>query len=84
MSSVLAELNLQGTGSCASFNFRRAARAVTRLYDQALESFGIRSTQFSILIGIAKTLMGRAEETEAHINEAFRLSPRHLVAPTGC
>jgi len=33
------------------------------------------------LIGIAKTLMGRAEETEAHINEAPRLSPRHLVAP---
>jgi DNA-binding MarR family transcriptional regulator len=55
MPSVLAALNLQGTGSCASFNFRRAARAVTRLYDQAFESFGIRSTQFSILIGIAKT-----------------------------
>ncbi len=55
MPSPLAELNLQGTGSCASFNFRRAARAVTRFYDQAFESFGIRSTQFSILIGIAKT-----------------------------
>lgn len=55
MPSVLAELNLRGTGSCASFNSRRAARAVTRLYDQAFESFGIRSTQFSILIGIAKT-----------------------------
>ena len=55
MPSVLAELNLRGTGSCASFNFRRAARAVTRLYDQAFEPFGIRSTQFSILIGIAKT-----------------------------
>jgi DNA-binding MarR family transcriptional regulator len=55
MPSVLAELNLRGTGSCASFNFRRAARAVTRLYDQAFEPFGIRSTQFTILIGIAKT-----------------------------
>jgi len=55
MPSTLAELDLQGTGSCASFNFRRAARAVTRFYDQAFESFGIRSTQFSILIGIAKT-----------------------------
>ncbi len=32
------------------------------------------------VIGIAKTLMGRAEETEAHINEALRLSPRHHVA----
>jgi DNA-binding MarR family transcriptional regulator len=50
-----SELNLDGTGSCASFNFRRAARAVTSLYDQAFEPFGIRSTQFSILVGIAKT-----------------------------
>jgi DNA-binding MarR family transcriptional regulator len=51
----LSELNLHGTGSCASFNFRRAARAVTSLYDRAFEPFGIRSTQFSILVGIAKT-----------------------------
>ena len=51
----LAELNLNGTGSCASFNFRRAARAVTRFYDQALEPCGIRSTQFTILVGVAKT-----------------------------
>jgi DNA-binding MarR family transcriptional regulator len=51
----LSELDLHGTGSCASFNFRRAARAVTSLYDRAFEPFGIRSTQFSILIGIAKT-----------------------------
>jgi len=55
MSARLAELNLNGTGSCASFNFRRAARAVTRLYDQALEPCGIRSTQFTILVGVAKT-----------------------------
>ena len=51
----LSQLNLDGTGSCASFNFRRAARAVTSLYDRAFEPFGIRSTQFSILVGIAKT-----------------------------
>jgi len=55
MPARLSELNLNGTGSCASFNFRRTARAVTSLYDQAFEPFGIRSTQFSILIGIAKT-----------------------------
>jgi DNA-binding MarR family transcriptional regulator len=55
MSTQLSELNLNGTGSCGSFNFRRTARAVTRLYDQAFESFGIRSTQFTILVGIAKT-----------------------------
>ena len=31
-------------------------------------------------IGIAKTLMGRAAETEGHIIEAFRLSPRDMGA----
>jgi DNA-binding MarR family transcriptional regulator len=55
MSTQLSELNLNGTGACGSFNFRRTARAVTRLYDQAFERFGIRSTQFTILVGIAKT-----------------------------
>src|SRR6266403_4195575 len=55
MAVRLADLHINGTGSCASFNFRRAARAVTRFYDQALEPCGIRSTQFTILIGVAKT-----------------------------
>jgi DNA-binding MarR family transcriptional regulator len=55
MAPRVSELNLNGTGSCASFNFRRAARAVTSLYDRAFEPFGIRSTQFSILVGVAKT-----------------------------
>lgn len=48
-------LDLNGTGYCASFNFRRTARAVTRLYDMALQESGIRSTQFAILVGIAKS-----------------------------
>src|ERR1700720_1966490 len=47
-------MDLHGTGYCASFNFRRTARAVTRLYDMALQESGIRSTQFAILVGIAK------------------------------
>jgi DNA-binding MarR family transcriptional regulator len=48
------KLDLNGTGWCASFNFRKAARAVTRLYDQAFQKVGIRSTQFGILIAVAK------------------------------
>jgi DNA-binding MarR family transcriptional regulator len=48
------ELDLYGTGYCGSLNFRRTARAVTRLYDQAFHSAGIRSTQFSILVAVAK------------------------------
>jgi DNA-binding MarR family transcriptional regulator len=50
----IAKLDLSGTGYCASFNFRRTTRAVTALYDGALQSAGIRSTQFTILVGIAK------------------------------
>jgi DNA-binding MarR family transcriptional regulator len=47
-------LDLSGTGSCAAFNFRRTARAVTRLYDLGLEPCGLRATQFAILTAIAK------------------------------
>jgi DNA-binding MarR family transcriptional regulator len=47
-------VNLTGTGYCAAFNFRRAARAVTRAYDEALQQAGMRSTQFAILVAVAK------------------------------
>jgi DNA-binding MarR family transcriptional regulator len=53
-STSLADLDLRGTGYCASFNFRRTARAITQLFDRALVHAGIRSTQFTILVGIAK------------------------------
>jgi TolB-like protein len=33
------------------------------------------------LIGLAKYFLGRGAETEAHVNEAFRLSPRDTIAP---
>ena len=33
------------------------------------------------LIGLAKLFLGRGEETEPHVNEAFRLSPRDTFAP---
>lgn len=46
---------LSGTGYCAAFNTRKTARAVTSLYDAVLRESGIRSTQFAILIGIAKS-----------------------------
>lgn len=54
MLETSAKLDLSGTTSCGSFNFRKAARAITRFYDSAFEEAGIRSTQFTILIGIAK------------------------------
>ncbi|GAB4346160.1 MAG: MarR family winged helix-turn-helix transcriptional regulator [Desulfobulbaceae bacterium] len=38
---------------CACFNLRRAARSLTRLYDQALRGQNIRVTQFSVLAVLA-------------------------------
>jgi DNA-binding MarR family transcriptional regulator len=52
--AILSKLDLTGTGYCASLNFRRTARAVTRMYDAAMQESGVRSTQFAILVAIAK------------------------------
>src|ERR1700751_3792975 len=46
--------DLSGTSACAAYQFRRTSRAVARLYDAAIPSSGIRSTQFAILTAIAK------------------------------
>src|SRR5438874_8299962 len=53
--SRLPGIDLTGTGSCGSFNLRRTARAVTSFFDLAFQDCGIRSTQFTILVGLAKT-----------------------------
>ncbi len=36
--------------SCAVYNLRKAARAVTRLYDDFLRPSGLRGTQFTLLM----------------------------------
>jgi DNA-binding MarR family transcriptional regulator len=38
---------------CACFNFRKASRAVTQLFDNVLQPSGLRSTQFVILVAVA-------------------------------
>lgn len=40
--------------ACACFNTRRAARAVTQLYDHALAPSGLRATQFTLLVALAR------------------------------
>jgi len=55
MDPFLAPLDLTGTGYCASFNFRRVSRAVTTLFDTAIQDSGLRSTQFAVLTAVAKT-----------------------------
>jgi DNA-binding MarR family transcriptional regulator len=38
---------------CACFNLRKAARAVTQLYEAALAPSGMHATQFSVLVALA-------------------------------
>ncbi len=40
------------TVNCTCFGLRKAARAVTQLYDAALEPSGLRATQFSLLASL--------------------------------
>jgi DNA-binding MarR family transcriptional regulator len=49
----MGQLAQEGS-SCVAFNIRKAARAVTQLYDEQMRPSGLRSTQLSIL---AKTLI---------------------------
>lgn len=38
--------------TCACFNLRKASRAITKLYDEALQPTGLRSTQFVTLLTV--------------------------------
>ena len=49
--STIAEI---ATG-CACFTLRRAARAVTQLYDRALAPAGLTANQFTLLVAVART-----------------------------
>ena len=48
--------------TCACSNVRKAARAVTQLYDDVLQPIGLRSTQFTLLVAVA--LAGEASVTQ--------------------
>jgi DNA-binding MarR family transcriptional regulator len=50
-SSPLADrATLAAVQRCTCFNLRKAARAVTQLYDDVLRPSGLRATQFSLLV----------------------------------
>jgi len=40
--------------SCACLNVRKAARAITQLFDEVLQPTGLRSTQFPLLVVVAR------------------------------
>jgi hypothetical protein len=41
------------TEVCLCHHLRRSARAVSRVYDRAFQSFGIKASQFNVLVAIA-------------------------------
>jgi len=51
-SSSARDSGESGLAACACFNARSAARAITDLYDDALATSGLRTTQFAILATI--------------------------------
>ena|SRR5947209_5972692 len=51
---IVNRTSLSGTGLCVCFQLRRVSRAITQLYDVALQPSGLRSTQFALLVAIAK------------------------------
>ena len=50
-----ARADLPDLSTCACFNVRKAARAVTQRYDDALRPAGLRATQFSLLAVVHMT-----------------------------
>lgn len=50
----MKSFSLSGTGLCVCFQLRRTSRAITQLFDAALQPSGIRSTQFAVLVAVAK------------------------------
>jgi DNA-binding MarR family transcriptional regulator len=60
---------------CACANLRRAARAVTRLYNQALRPDGIEITQFTLLMALDRT----GETTQGALGERLALDSTTLT-----
>ncbi len=48
-------MHISSATPCNCLAFRQAARHVSQAYDQALAPFGLRTTQFSILVHLAQS-----------------------------
>jgi DNA-binding MarR family transcriptional regulator len=71
--------SLTGTGLCVCFQLRKASRAVTQLYDAAFQACGIRSTQFALLVAIAK----KEPITVTNLGELMVIDPTTLSRSLG-
>ena len=70
---------------CTCFNLRKAARAVTQLYDEALRPSGLRATQFSLLsvIGALGTVSISALAEEAVMDRTTLTRNLNLLEQDG-
>src|SRR5208282_3231706 len=60
---------------CTCSNLRRAARVVTRLYNRALQSDGIESTQFTLLMALDQV----GEISQGELGEILALDSTSLT-----
>lgn len=68
------ESRLSRTRSCHCFAARKRARALTRLYDEALRPHGLRATQFSVLAVLAL----KGPTTLGELADVLELEPSSL------
>jgi DNA-binding MarR family transcriptional regulator len=53
--ATMGPKDLKAVRLCAAGNLRRTTRALTQLYDDALQPSGLRVTQFSLLVNIGRS-----------------------------
>ena len=54
MTNIVEKLDSANVRNCTCFNLRKTSRAITQHYDRLLQPSGLRATQFTILVVIAK------------------------------
>jgi DNA-binding MarR family transcriptional regulator len=52
LEQMMAEAERLGRPPCTCFQVRRMSRAITQMYDDAFRDTGLRSTQFTLLLGV--------------------------------
>jgi DNA-binding MarR family transcriptional regulator len=75
LSGMDKQLNRLPNLPCMCANFRRSARALTQLYDDALRPLGLRTTQFTIL----QALSLAGEVSQGQVGEILALDSTTLT-----
>src|SRR5687767_10267684 len=64
--------------TCACYNLRRAARAVTQLFDSHFDEIGLKATQFTVLANLAYENERASEPTVTELAESLVLEQSSL------